>query len=90
MSDERFDAIDRRFDQVDGRLDELRRHMGVLHEETLDRIAAVSEGFPRLEAKMDRNMAELKELIGRRLEPLEAAVRHHSLEIERLKQSRAD
>ena len=58
MSEERFDQIDRRFDQIDQRLDQLaaelraelksetgdlRRHMGVLHEDLIDRIRGIGE-----------------------------------------------
>ena len=69
---------------MDARFDELRRHMGVLHESVLDRIAATREytGPTRGE------FAELKETIGRRLDPLETVVRHHSLDIEALKRTR--
>jgi len=94
VSEARFDGIDQRLERleagqtelrtsVDQRFDELRRHMGVLHEEALDRIAAVAEGFPRLEAKMDRKFAELTEAMGRRLDPLEAVVREHSASLRR-------
>jgi hypothetical protein len=102
MSEERFDRIDQtftridqRFERVDQRLDalradmntgfaELRRHMGVLHEEVLDRIAGTREytGPTREE------FTELKEMIGRRIDPLEATGRQHSVEIERLKRKR--
>jgi chromosome segregation ATPase len=66
-------------------LSDLDRHMHVLHEDVLDCIAATREysGPTRTE------FAELKEMIERRLDPLETAVRHHSLEIEQLKHSRA-
>ena len=43
----------------------------------------------RVLRERDRGFADLKEAIGRRLDPLEAAVRQHSNEIERLKQGRA-
>jgi len=57
MSEERFDGIDRRFNEVDrqfGEVDrrlevltaetiDLRRHMGVLHEDVIDRIRGIRE-----------------------------------------------
>ncbi len=73
--DRRFETIDKRFDQVDSRLDELRSHMGVLHEDALGRIAGLSEEPVATKREMDRGFAEMKELLLRRVEPLEAAVR---------------
>jgi len=64
-------------------MDELRRHMGVLHEETLERIAAIPDHTPRLEAKIDQAVADITEAIGRRLDPLEAVVRSHSAALSR-------
>jgi tetrahydromethanopterin S-methyltransferase subunit G len=87
--DGRFDRIDERFARVDGRFDRVDQRIGVLHEDVLSRIAAVAEGFPRLEAKMDRRFDELVEMIGRRLDPLEATVRHHSAEIAKLAKRRS-
>ena len=49
--------------------------------------AAMAREWPK--AEMDRGFADLREAIGRRLDPLETAVRHHSIEIERLKQGRS-
>ena len=63
MSEERFDRIDGKLQEVDRRFDA--------------RIAAIPDNTSRLEAKMDRGFADLKEAIGRRLDPLEAAVRQH-------------
>ena len=63
--------------------------MHVLYEDVIARIAAIPDNASRLEAKIDRGFTDLKEAIGRRLDPLEAAVRQHSTEIERLKQGRA-
>ena len=74
MSEERFDRIDGQLQEVNQRFDA--------------RIAAIADNTSRLEAKMDRGFADLKETIGRRLDLLEAAVRQHSTEIERLKQGR--
>jgi hypothetical protein len=98
MSEERFDRIERQLDRLEsgqselkadvrrvgGRVEELDRHVHVLHEDVIARIAAVPEYTGPTRAEF----AELRELIGRRIDPLEATVRHHSVEIERLKQSR--
>ena len=102
--DRRFDRVEQRLDGVDQRLDglkadmdtgfaELRRHMGVLHEEVLDRIAATRES----PATVQDTPAESKDEIGRRLDPLEALVpvvrehgatlKRHDAEIDRLKQA---
>ena len=95
MSEERFDRIektltshgehltrhDARFDEVTSEIKDLRRHMGVLHEATLDAIAASSERNAVTKPQLDEAVRELKETIGRRLDPLEAAVRTHSAEI---------
>ena len=89
--DKRFDGIDQRFDGIDGRLDgvdhrlgDLDRHMHVLHEDVIARIAAI----PEYSGPTKAEFAELKEMIGRRLDPLEVTVRHHTVEIERLKKTR--
>ena len=66
------------------RLDDLDRHMHVLHEDVLDRIAAIPDSARRIEAKMDEGFADLKETIARRLDPLEAAVLQHSVMLNRL------
>jgi hypothetical protein len=95
MSDGQFDRIDRRFNEMDQRLDRLEarldgrisdldRHMRVLHEDVIARVAAL----PEYSGPTKAEFAELKDLIERRLEPLEAAVRHHSADIERLKRAR--
>jgi exonuclease VII small subunit len=54
--------------------DELRRHMYVLHEDVIDRIKAIPTDGPT-KAEMKQGFDELREVIGRRLDPLEAAVR---------------
>ena len=45
--DKRFDGIDQRLDGIDKRFDETNRHMRVLHEEVLNRIALLQEGRGR-------------------------------------------
>ncbi len=69
---------------MEDRIEVLDRHMHVLHEDVIGRIAALPEYIGPTKAEF----AELKEMIGRRLDPLEATVRQHSLDIERLKNSR--
>jgi chromosome segregation ATPase len=73
---------------VDARFEELGRHMRVLHEDALDRIAAVAEHTMAMSARMDQRFDEVLEAIGRRLDPLDATVRDHSARIGRLEQER--
>ncbi len=63
---------DLRADQRD-----LRRHMLVLHEEVIATIKALDPApqIARLERKFERGLADLREEIGRRLDPLEVTVR---------------
>lgn len=97
MSEERFDRIERRLDSLetgqtelrvhmDTRFEELGRHMRILHNDAIARIATVAEYTSALSARMDARFDEVLDVIGRRLDPLEATVRQHSVEIERLKQ----
>jgi hypothetical protein len=62
--------------------------MHVLHEDALSRIAAVTESVVVLDQKMERGFAEVKETIRAEIAPLKAAVRHHAVEIEKLKNAR--
>jgi chromosome segregation ATPase len=96
--DQRLDRVDQRFGQVKERLDRLEtgqgkmsdriealdQHMHVLHEDVIARIAATREYTGPTRAEF----AELKEMLGRRLDPLEATVRLHSREIDKLKRGR--
>jgi hypothetical protein len=79
--------MDRRFADVKTNMDsqsaELRRHMGVLHEEALGRIAATQEYTGPTKAEMNHAFADLKGTITRRLDPLEAAARQHSAALRR-------
>jgi len=65
---------------------ELGRHMRALHEEALDRIAALQPQWDLFTTK--RDVADLKESIDRKLDPLIAVVRTHSMEIADLQRSR--
>jgi archaellum component FlaC len=87
--DGRFDALDRRVESLETRVTDLARHMHVLHEDVIARIAAIPEYTGPTKAEMNHGFADLREMIGRRLDPLEATVRQHSIDIERLKQDRA-
>ena len=84
MSEERFDRIEKRLDGLHGRIDDLDRHMHVLHEDVIARIAAI----PEYSGPTKAEFAELREMIERRLDPLERVVRQHGADIERLKRSR--
>ena len=102
MWDERFDRIEQRlerletgqtalradvsvgFGRFDGRIDDLDQRMHVLHEDVIARIAAIPE-YP---GPTKAEFASLREMIERRLDPLEAVVREHSAEIEQLKHAR--
>jgi len=55
--------------------DELRRHMGVLHEEVLDRIQALVFDPEPLRREFKAGISELREELVLRIEPLEAAAR---------------
>lgn len=70
--------------RLDKKIDDLDRHMHVLHEETRSQIAALPEATHATKTEV----AELADRIERRLNPLEAAVRHHSTEIASLKEAR--
>jgi deoxyribodipyrimidine photolyase len=79
--------MDHRFAEVKTNMDsqsaELRRHMGVLYEQTVESIAITRDPTPHIDAKIDQAVIELTEKIGRRLDPLETAVRQHSAAIRR-------
>ena len=65
-------------------LQELRQHMNVLHEAVRADIKALGEPDSPTRREMREGFDELKELIGRRLDPLELAVRHHTAELKKL------
>jgi len=66
--------------RLDGRIDTLDRHMHVLHEETISRIAAISEGPWATKADITRVVDKIDELVGGRIVPLEVSVRSLSRE----------
>lgn len=95
MSEERFDRIDQALahlgaglENVNHEMRVLDHDMHVLHEDALSRIAAVAESVVVLDQKMERGFAEVKETIRAEIVPLKAAVRHHAVEIEKLKSAR--
>jgi hypothetical protein len=88
MSDERFARLESKVDQLDTKVDrqgiDLSRQMRVLHEDLISRIAAIPDPTPAITRMFKAEMAELREAIGRRLDPLEATVREHSATLARL------
>jgi hypothetical protein len=68
----------------------VQHNMHVLHEDALSRIAAVAESVVVLDQKMERGFAEVRDTIREEVAPLKAAVRHHAVEIKKLKDARAD
>jgi archaellum component FlaC len=86
--DERFDRVDERFGRMDERFDRIDQRIGVLHEDVLGRIAATGEEAPATKREMAQGFADLRELIERRLVPLDAAVRDHSQRITALEKRR--
>ena len=56
-------------------LEALRNQMLVLHEDTIERIAALAPDFTPIRREFREATAQLREDIERRLEPLEAAFR---------------
>lgn len=67
-------AVESGLARLESRQDEHHRHMRVLHEDLVDRIKAIQTDGPT-RAEMQRGFDELRESVGRRLDPLEAAVR---------------
>jgi hypothetical protein len=75
----KIDLVDAKIDELDtrltGKIHELRRHMGVLHEETLERIAALAPDYSTIRREFTAADDRVRDDISRRLDPLEAAVR---------------
>jgi hypothetical protein len=90
MSEERFERteqpLDRletrqldlnaQFARLEGRLDDLDRHMHVLHEDVIARIAAIPKYTGPTKAEMKRGFADLRKAINRWLNPVDAFERH--------------
>lgn len=86
--DARFDAIDQTLARHDVRFDGLDQRIGVMHEDLIRRIAGASERDAVSRQELKDAVAALTEQFGRRLDPLEAAVREHSRDIAELKRTR--
>ena len=91
-TNERFGQVKERLDRLEtgqgkmsDRIEALDQHMHVLHEDVIARIAATRDVRARR-----AEFAELKEMLGRRLDRLEATVRLHSREIDKLKRGRRE
>jgi uncharacterized coiled-coil DUF342 family protein len=83
MSEERLVRIEEQIgelrDDVRGtndRLEAVNQRIGVLHEEVLDRIAALGPDFAPVRREFKAADAEILESINRRLEPLETAAKN--------------
>ena len=61
--------------QVNESADELGRQMRVLHEDTIDKIAALAPDFAPIRREFTEADDRLREEIGQRLDPLEALAR---------------
>jgi hypothetical protein len=64
------------YDRLSGEITDLRRHMGVLHEEVLDRIQALAYDPEPLRREFRTADEGLLEELTRRIEPLEVAIWH--------------
>ena len=65
-------------EELRGEMREVAHQMRVLHEDTIDRIAALAPDFEPIRREFKAGDAELREDIDRRLTPLEAAMRRRS------------
>ena len=93
-ADARFDRIDdwqstadARFERLEQRLSQLDDNMHVLHEDVMSRLKAMPEQVVPTRSEMMDGFAEIKEMIGRRLDPLEAVVKQDTKDIQRLKET---
>lgn len=74
--------------ELRGRVDDLERHMLVLHEDVIDRIAAIPDPTDAILREMRAGFADMREWVDRRLTPIELLLRQHDADIRDLKQSR--
>jgi hypothetical protein len=77
------ETLEKRLTALDERTGELRTHMGVLHEDVIDRIQAIADPTHLLRREMRAGDAAVLEACDRRLTPLELAVREHSTELKK-------
>jgi hypothetical protein len=100
MSDEQMTRIENTLDalvkgqgalksDMDTRFKQMRDRMDVLHEELRDDIKDLGEADAPTRREMRHGFDDLRELIKNRLIPVEAAVRHHTAEIKKLKKVRS-
>lgn len=64
--------------QVGEKLNDLRRHMGVLHEDVVSRIAALAPDYAPIRREFRDADAILREELSQRIQPLEAFAREHT------------
>jgi len=88
MSAELVHRIDKLAETMERRFDELRRHMHVLHEDAIARIAATEEADSPTRTEMRRGFVEVIEAVGRRTDPLEVLGRDHEKRITKLEKGR--
>ena len=62
--------------------------MLVLHEDVIDRIAAIPDPTDRILREMRAGFADMREWVDRRLTPIELLIRQHDVDIRDLKQAR--
>jgi hypothetical protein len=65
-------------DRLENRVEHLHDRMEVLHEDVISNIKAIPDPIPQMRRMLDTAVGDLRDEIGRRLDPLEAAVRHLS------------
>jgi len=87
MSAERFDRIDsNKMSRIDGEVDRLCQRLDATNDCLLQILAAERDVLTGRE--FQEAMADLKETISRRIDPLEVVVRRHSADIAKLKRAR--
>ena len=67
-----------KYDRLDNRVEHLHDRMEILHAEVIDNIRAIPDPVPQMRRMLDAAVTDLREEIGRRLDPLEAAVKYLS------------
>jgi archaellum component FlaC len=80
----RMDGLETGQRELGARIETLDDEMHLLHEDVVAKIGAVAEFATIVDERMDRRFADVKEAIAREVDPMKAAIRHHSAEIERL------
>ncbi len=75
-------------DELRAGLAELRTHMGVLHEEIIDRIKAIADPSDQLRREMRAGDNAVRESCERRLDAIEVVVKDHSAQLKQLRKRR--